>query len=722
MSLFVLPFQVPFQNSAPIGLAKLYFYRAGTTTFQPVYTTAALSVAHDQPVRSDAAGVFPPIYRNPNATYDYRIQLKDQNDALVANGDVDNIPKNDFPTRAELTLIGMVSTGIRYDITAAETAASVTPTNYYIPSHTAAGIIYDARYGATEGANNLAALDKCNLVAAQLSGSTIGLMVNSLLAAPWVVTAANTKINGFGHYIQFSTAAAKAGAGPDWAPYYQLLVVNANNVETFGIRFKGNLVGATSNYFGGCSFSWYGQNLVGGSIHHCSFENLRYIGGDNNVAIQVRNGSYNIHVHDCDFLNCAGGVSHQGLYGSITKTTHQHTDAASATPLTDTANTSDQPIGIDGSTGNSVLNNKCYRSSGAPSTGAIIGANSGTTDFIIANNEIYGQLGGVAYYIRNSSYGEVCNNLWDGGGFTALASWAPLKVDVDSNNINVHDNIFRNPLTTVAGASCCSISTGFNTFSFNKIYFGTSTNLTCLEEITKATTAGTYTADGNYFFAASAGTKLNLNDNQDASKVEQPMFHRNNIYDGTIATPYTGSGLSRNLKFYIKNDQIVSTAYNGASVTLQKKLNAGFNSGGAGLFPFNIGNYSEWTTPSTPAAGTYDGCTFEQGDLTRRPTPASGASRGEQCTSGGTFPLSSPYSQAGSSHNGTHVIDGLANVTGLEVGDHVSVSAGFSATGVWTITGIPSATSITIDGTGTSTTACTVTHIAPIFKSIGNLA
>ena len=124
MPLFVIPHQVPFTSSAPAGGAKAYFYRAGTTTHQPVYTTAALSVAHDQPVVASAEGKFAPVFLNPAATYDYRMILNTSADALIE--DVDNIPKNYYPT----STAPVSSTAISYDRNAAETAASVTPVNY----------------------------------------------------------------------------------------------------------------------------------------------------------------------------------------------------------------------------------------------------------------------------------------------------------------------------------------------------------------------------------------------------------------------------------------------------------------------------------------------------------------------------------------------------------------------------------------------------------------
>lgn len=122
--LFTLPKQVPIQSSgAPWAGAKAYFYRAGTTTDQAVYTDAACSVAHAQPVVADANGVFAPIYKNPNASHDYRLQLKQSDGTLIY--DVDNIPR--------FTLTQAQIGALFYPRTAAEIAAGVTPTDYAYP-------------------------------------------------------------------------------------------------------------------------------------------------------------------------------------------------------------------------------------------------------------------------------------------------------------------------------------------------------------------------------------------------------------------------------------------------------------------------------------------------------------------------------------------------------------------------------------------------------------
>lgn len=56
-------------NSSPLSGAKWHFYAAGTTTPQPVYTSAALDVEHASPVVADSEGQFPAIYFDTSQQY-----------------------------------------------------------------------------------------------------------------------------------------------------------------------------------------------------------------------------------------------------------------------------------------------------------------------------------------------------------------------------------------------------------------------------------------------------------------------------------------------------------------------------------------------------------------------------------------------------------------------------------------------------------------------------
>jgi hypothetical protein len=56
-------------NGDPVVNAKLAFYVTGTSDPAPVYIDAELENEHTQPVRSNSAGFYPPIYLDPVVTY-----------------------------------------------------------------------------------------------------------------------------------------------------------------------------------------------------------------------------------------------------------------------------------------------------------------------------------------------------------------------------------------------------------------------------------------------------------------------------------------------------------------------------------------------------------------------------------------------------------------------------------------------------------------------------
>ena len=72
-------------NASPLSGAKWYFYVTATTTPQSVYTTAALNIAHSNPVVADAGGKFAPIYFDGEISY--RGVLKDADDNTIQDID-----------------------------------------------------------------------------------------------------------------------------------------------------------------------------------------------------------------------------------------------------------------------------------------------------------------------------------------------------------------------------------------------------------------------------------------------------------------------------------------------------------------------------------------------------------------------------------------------------------------------------------------------------------
>jgi hypothetical protein len=118
MTLFVEPRQSPTSGGDNYAGAKYYFYLTGTTTPAAIYTDAALTTQHANPVIADSGGVFAPIWLNPLLVY--RRLLKSSAGAQLS--DVDPYPGAVLTQTEIATLL--------WPQTPAELSAGITPTNY----------------------------------------------------------------------------------------------------------------------------------------------------------------------------------------------------------------------------------------------------------------------------------------------------------------------------------------------------------------------------------------------------------------------------------------------------------------------------------------------------------------------------------------------------------------------------------------------------------------
>jgi hypothetical protein len=701
---FVLinPFLQFFDNAGEVlDGGKLFVYEPGTSTKTTTWQDEDHSTPNTNPIILSSAGRCTIFVADG---VEYKFVLSPSNDTDPPTSPIRTIDevKSPISTAAELA-------ALLYPRTAAEIAAGVTPTTYFY----SAGDI--RRYGATAGADNTVAIQAaCDSATA---GDTVRLTVTGLISADIIVTTDGITIDGLGRVQQLATTYATSG-GHDWSPYTQMFVIDADRVFLKNMDCRGGISAATSRYFGG-SLVWFAQNVVGGGIYDSYFENLGYVTGSNNVAIQVRTLTTGIHVHHNQFKNCAGGISHQGLHGSVHHNVLETTDAGAASPWSDTAGVFDQPFGIDGSTGNSMHDNKIFLSSGAPYSGALFGANTGTTNFQIYANESHGLRAGVALFVRASSNGKVWGNVIDGLGYTSAGSWCFLRVDADSSNVDVVDNTLQGPLVAGVGSGLgLDVYTGGNTCRLNKVMFGSNTAATSLIHIGKATTPAISVFEGNYLQGGGVGTNVDMADNILASTgIEVPIIHRNNTFATPVTTPYNCTGASRQLKFYIENDAILSTAYAQGANILPVRVQAMFRTGLAANFGFKVGVNLDIHGVAIPSGADYYLATYETGDIIYHSQTVAGGSEGWKCTTSGTIPDGTPYSQAGVSTSGSPIITGLANTTLVLVGDYVSPSAGFATTGPFrVIAKTVSTLTVNVNANGNNTP--TVTHFAPIFKEL----
>lgn len=254
--IFTLPKTNPITPSTVVlPGSKAYFYVTGTTALQNTYSDSALTTPNANPVVADASGVFSTIYLDPSLVY--KLTLKTSADVLIYTVD----PVND--QILSQALIGL----FLYPRTAAEIAASITPSNYAIPSHAAVGDIIIERYGGVPGSgDNSTAFNNAKAVAVQLGGGEIKFTTVGEWRMNVTIAADNIKLIGPGGRSEFdvnsirpfSIASAAITWGDDTNNYrycgmYNLSVSGTNGTggadvqsaksAPYCVRVKGGMVG-----------------------------------------------------------------------------------------------------------------------------------------------------------------------------------------------------------------------------------------------------------------------------------------------------------------------------------------------------------------------------------------------------------------------------------------------------------------------------------------------
>lgn len=170
------------------------------------FTDAALTTPLAQPVRTH--GGYPvnnggsPVQIYVGAG-DYSIVIQDKNGDLVSSSLSNKTKLGLIDLSTDVTGL-LPTTSLKYNQTAAELAAGVTPTNTYIPDHTITGTLLLNRYGGASGAgDNTAAMNQAQLVAAQLGGGTIEIPYAGEWRMNFICTINNLWIRGAGGEGEF---------------------------------------------------------------------------------------------------------------------------------------------------------------------------------------------------------------------------------------------------------------------------------------------------------------------------------------------------------------------------------------------------------------------------------------------------------------------------------------------------------------------------------------
>jgi hypothetical protein len=281
----------------------LFTYVAGTTTPQATYTDATLSVQNANPIILNSVGQNPSggsIWLNPTLTYKFVYSPpNDTNPPTSPIVTVDNVPGWDGLNLLTQQVLGQ----ILYPQTAAEIAASVTPTDYWYP----AGNVL--RYGA-DSSGAAISLPALQAAIAQLrqGGAPVYAPAGAYNLGTGIydlVVGGSTGLHIEGDGKTATTFFTSTGNGPVFnlasAVYADLVL------ENFGIGNDENLFSGVGIQIAalrtGCilrNLAFNGNPTVGTSV------GLNFLG-----AIS---GTYSgeFEVEDCEIYNCLTGVSFNG--------------------------------------------------------------------------------------------------------------------------------------------------------------------------------------------------------------------------------------------------------------------------------------------------------------------------------------------------------------------------------------------------------------------------
>ena len=565
--------------------------------------------------------------------------------------------------------------------------------------------VYARDYGAVAGEINDTAVALA--IAAITSGAGTRLVIpTSLFAAVVVINKDDVILDCEGETMAFSSTYVNSGTGT-YGLYQTMFAITGSRCQVRNTRFDQGALAKSSIHV------WIETGSVDSIVNSCSFTGVSYIYGGtvNGVAIQCAPGTDRTKIVNCTFTNCAGSVDMKSTGGIIDNCTSYITSAQ----VTGSAGVTDQAFGLSAATGASITNCKVIRASGAPYSGASIGAQAGSVDFNISGNYVYGLSGGYSIGTVASSYGTVSNNTIDGGGFPGTAAWAFIKIDVDSFEVNVSNNLCKGP-PTGGGAvhgNVIVVSTGQNIVLGNNCATDGSSLCDAAIVVQEATTPRTLDIKNNLLAAASFGVNFQITQNISAT-VFYPITVAGNTYVGALTSPYGGLS-KRNAQIYFRDEN-----YSGAGMITFTipPWTLNFTNERMREFANAIGRRSIFGGLTIPSLGAAGAGTYYIGDQKWNLAPTTGQPLGWMCTASGTF---SGATEAGTATSGSPIITAMVDTSDFFAGDIVQANANFASLTSLTVLSV-TATTITVDRNANASGATTISNQDPVWKAMSNLA
>lgn len=283
---FLLHFFDPNNTGIPLQGGKLFTYIAGTSTKQATWTDYTQTIQNTNPIILNSRGECS-MWLDP--TLIYKLVLSPANDS-------------DPPT-SPLNTVDNVNAPALNPRTAAEIAASVTPTNYAYPE------LNILRYGADPSgiADSFPAINSASLVAAQHGGAMVSYPAGTYLVNTTITMLQNVTHAGAG--INATTVKTNGNIPVFTMAGGATVTINCGGVRDMAIH--GSWAASPSNTLS------YGISCTGsnGTV----FENLRILGCD--VGFY---GAFNFEsfVTNVKVLGAGGDLNNQGFVLDYTNSTN----------------------------------------------------------------------------------------------------------------------------------------------------------------------------------------------------------------------------------------------------------------------------------------------------------------------------------------------------------------------------------------------------------------
>jgi Pectate lyase superfamily protein len=277
---------------------KVYTYVAGTTTPVATYTSSSLSVAQANPIILQSNGrLGSPVWVPAGVTV--KMVLQDSSGNTISGGTIDNLEGINDPSYLTANGIGLAL----YPQTAAELAASVTPSSYQYP----AGNVL--RYGATGNGStdDTTAINKalsCNTYVTFPLGTYVTSSALNVLNGTYIqgqsVGGADSYLSGNAPVTILSSAAYGISCNPTGSEAW------------LGIEISNLMVRSSTGT---------GTGIFINNINHCVFRNVNTadyssgIGWQFGINSTFFAGQYST-LFECRSFNCQSGLVNNS-YGGL---------------------------------------------------------------------------------------------------------------------------------------------------------------------------------------------------------------------------------------------------------------------------------------------------------------------------------------------------------------------------------------------------------------------